>query len=111
MNKEETKTVYTYDTDGKFLYKLKLDYTDRSHSGAWQIPANATEIAPLEKIEGFDLYFKDGTWQYVELPKEPEEPEPKTEVQEAEPVDPNLLAIAEALAEQEARIAKLEGGK
>jgi len=45
------------------------------------------------------------------LSKEPEKPESKTEIQEAEFVNPNLLAIAEALAEQEARIAKLEGGK
>ena len=31
-------------------------------------------------------------------------------VEDVEPVDPSLLAIAEALAAQETRIAKLEGG-
>lgn len=110
MNKEETKTVYTYDIDGKFLSKLKLDYTDRSHSGAWQIPANATEIAPLEKIEGFDLYFKDGTWQYVELPKEPEKPITTPEPLEHAYVDTTVLDMAETIAALGERITKLEGG-
>ena len=33
-----------------------------------------------------------------------------TPVKDVEPVDPSLLAIAEALAAQETRLAKLEGG-
>ena len=40
----------------------------------------------------------DGTWKK------------QTAVVAAEPVDPSLLAIAEALAAQETRLAKLEGG-
>lgn len=36
--------------------------------------------------------------------------EKRTAVVAAEPVDPSLLAIAEALAAQDIRLAKLEGG-
>ena len=77
MDKTETKTVYSYDGAGLLIGAQTLDHTDRSPiSGAWQIPGNTTETAPLTAKDGYNVYFKDGSWQYVEIPtvKEPEIP-------------------------------------
>jgi len=68
MDKTETKIVYSYDSDGKLIRPIVLDFTDRSPSGIWQLPSGTTEITP-ELKEGYDLYFKDGAWQYVEYVK------------------------------------------
>ena len=51
-----------------------------------------------ERPEADYIAAADGTW------------EKQTTVVAVEPVDPSLLAIAEALAAQETRLAKLEGG-
>jgi len=65
MDKAETKTVYVYDTTGLYIGDKVLDYTDRSPiSGAWQIPANCTELAPETKA-GYDVYFASGAWTYI----------------------------------------------
>lgn len=70
MDKSETKTVYSYDGTGLLIGAQTLDYTDRSPiSGTWQIPGNMTEIAPPAAKDGYNVYFKDGSWQYVEIPK------------------------------------------
>lgn len=77
MDKAETKTVYSYDSTGLLIGAHTLDYTDRSPiSGRWQIPGNMTEEAPLTAKDGYNVFFKDGAWQYVDIPKvvEPETP-------------------------------------
>ncbi len=51
-----------------------------------------------ERPEADYIAAADGTWKK------------QTAVVAAEPIDPSLLAIAEALAAQETRLAKLEGG-
>ena len=121
----ETKTVYAYAADGKYIGERTLDDTDRSPiSGAWQIPGNMTEVQPPAAKEGCDLYYKGGKWKQVERPQPAPEPKPPTETEEAqEPyIDDVRLAAFEAMAEQEGRLiaqgeriaaleAKLGGGE
>lgn len=85
MDKEETKLVYTYDDDGKYIGTKTLDYTDRSPiSGAWQIPAGCTETAPPKDKDGFDIIWNGTSWEYQKKAAEPEEPAPPTEPTEDE---------------------------
>ena len=65
-----TKTVYAYAADGKYIGERTLDDTDRSPiSGAWQIPGNMTEVKPPAAKEGYDLCYKGGKWEQIEIPK------------------------------------------
>ena len=103
----ETKTVYAYAADGKYIGERTLDDTDRSPiSGAWQIPGNMTETQPPAAKEGYDLYWRSGKWEQVDRPSLAPEPLPPTETEEAqEPyIDDVRLAAFEAMAEQEARL-------
>ena len=103
----ETKTVYAYAADGKYIGERTLDDTDRSPiSGAWQIPGNMTETQPPTAKEGYDRCWCGGKWEQVERPKPAPEPVPPTETGEAqEPyIDDVRLAAFEAMAEQEARL-------
>lgn len=107
----ETKTVYAYAADGKYIGERILDDTDRSPiSGVWQIPAYMTEERPPSAKEGYDLYYRSGKWAQIEKPK-PQEPEPAqpSEPQPQEPyIDPEKLDFAEALAGMEMRLSALE---
>lgn len=114
IDKTETKTVYGYSADGKLISSITLDYTDRSPiSGDWQLPAGTTEVLPLEAKNGYDLYFIEGVWQYIEQVKEEEPTKTETETvqQNYVTVDSDLLNLAQAIADQEERLTKLEGGK
>lgn len=115
MDKSETKIVYAYDLDGKLIGSKTLDWTDRSPvSGAWQLPAGTTEIVPPVSKDGYNLYFNDGAWQYVEQAKNEEVKQPSTATlaqQTYATVDSDLLNLAQAIADQEERLTKLEGGK
>lgn len=83
MDKEETKLVYTYGTDGKYTGIKTLDYTDRSPiSGAWQIPAGCTEDKPPEATEGMELVWNGESWEQQPKPEEPEPPEPTEPTEE-----------------------------
>lgn len=110
----ETKTVYAYDTDGKYLGTRTLDDTDRSPiSGAWQIPGNMTETKPPKPKDGYELYWRGGEWTQVEKPKpqEPEHAQP-SEPQPQEPyIDQEKLDLAEAMVGFEARLSALEAAK
>lgn len=75
----ETKTVYVIGIDKKYAGELTLDNTDKSPSGRWNIPANCTELKPLEKKEGFNVAWNGTGWEYVEILQEPIEPEPTAE--------------------------------
>ena len=108
----ETKTVYAYAADGKYIGERTLDDTDRSPiSGAWQIPGNMTEDAPPKAKEGYDLYWH-GKWEQVERPKPaqpptpPEDTEPKE--QDVQPVPETELAVMEGMVDMQARLAALE---
>ena len=103
----ETKTVYAYAADGKYVGERTLDSTDRSPiSGAWQIPGNMTETQPPAAKEGCDRYYRSGKWEQVERPSLAPEPLPPTETEEARTVDggttDNELDMAEALLEMAA---------
>lgn len=75
----EIKTVYVIGIDKKYAGELTLDDTDKSPSGRWNIPANCTELKPLEEKEGFNVAWNGISWEYVEIPQEPIEPEPTAE--------------------------------
>lgn len=112
----ETKKVYRYSaTDGKFDGEFILDGTDKSPiSGAWQIPGNMTEVKPPKEKDGHDRYYVGGKWEYREVPKPETPPAPKEEEpreEEHAPIDEMRVAFAEALAQQESRIAALEATK
>lgn len=112
----ETKKVYRYSaTDGKFDGEFILDGTDKSPiSGAWQIPGNMTEVKPPKEKDGHDRYYVGGKWEYREIPKPAAPPESKEEEpreEEHAPIDEMRVAFAEALAQQESRIAALEATK
>ena len=103
----ETKTVYAYAADGKYIGERTLDDTDRSPiSGAWQIPGNMTEVQPPAAKEGYDLYYRFGKWEQVERPSLAPEPLPPTETEEAQEtyIDDVRLAAFEAMAAQESRL-------
>ena len=110
-----TKTVYAYDGSGKYVGERTLDDTDRSPiSGAWQIPGNMTEVKPPKEKDGHDRYYVGGKWEYREIPKPAAPPESKEEEpheEEHAPIDEMRVAFAEALAQQESRIAALEAEK
>ena len=111
----ETKTVYAYDGNGKYIGERTLDDTDRSPiSGAWQIPGNMTETAQPKEKEDHDRYYVGGKWEYREIPQPETPPAPKEEEPHeapSAPVDEGIVALAEAMAAQEARIAALEAAK
>lgn len=71
----ETKTVYKIGIDKKYAGILTLDNTDKSPSGKWNIPANCTELKPPTKKESFNIIWSGTSWEYVEIPQEPIEPE------------------------------------
>ena len=102
----ETKTVYAYAADGKYIGERTLDDTDRSPiSGAWQIPAYMTETKPPVAKEGCDLYWRGGKWIQIERPKPEQTPAPSVPDAPTEPyTDPERLAAFEAMAAQEARL-------
>lgn len=50
----------------------------RAGKDIFLLPANCTYIKPLELKDGYDLYFRNEVWEYVEKKKDdelPEEPE------------------------------------
>lgn len=60
------KTVYTYDGKKIFSGIMILNDTDRSPSGAWNIPAGCTEIeSPAEK-PGYVRVWNGEKWEYTE---------------------------------------------
>lgn len=108
-----TKTVYAYNSDGKYIGERTLDDTDRSPiSGAWQIPGNMTETQPPAAKEGYDLCWRDGKWEQVEHPQPEPEPEPHedTEPQEmdVQPIPETELAVMEGMIDMQTRLAALE---
>lgn len=72
----DTKTVYLYSIDGAFSGSLILNETDKSPSGAWNIPANCTEVVP----PAFDVEKQtckwQGEWVVSDIPQPTPEPEP-----------------------------------
>ena len=100
MDKTETKTVYSYDGAGLLIGAQTLDYTDRSPiSGCWQFPGNTTETAPLTAKDGYNVYFKDRAWQYVEIPKvvEPKAPTAPVDTTPVITMESRVKALEDAM--------------
>ena len=96
MDKLETKITYVYDSNGKYVGSLTLDYTDRSQiSGAWQIPGNTTLIAPGAEKNGYDRYWAGKAWEYREVPKvvEPETPTYTESTNKMPTIDERIAAL------------------
>lgn len=72
----ETKKVYQYDEKNYFKGELTLDSSDKSPSGAWNIPARCVEIEPPTEKEEYKRKWSGSGWEYEEIPKDPEPPEP-----------------------------------
>ena len=115
-----TKTVYAYNSDGKYIGERTLDDTDRSPiSGAWQIPAYMTEVQPPAAKEGYDIYWRGGKWEQVEQQKPAPEPAPPTETEpqemDVQPIHETELAVMEGMIDMQMRLAaieaKLKGGE
>lgn len=62
----ETKKVYQF--DDKKIYKgtLTLDASDKSASGAWNIPSDCVEVAPPAPQENTAYKWQGGEWAAVE---------------------------------------------
>lgn len=62
----ETKKVYQF--DDKKIYKgtLTLDASDKSASGAWNIPSDCVEVAPPAPQENTAYKWQGGAWVAVE---------------------------------------------
>ena len=116
----ETKTVYAYAADGKYIGVRTLDDTDRSPiSGAWQVPAYMTETKPPAAKEGYDIYWRGGKWNQVERPKPTHEPTPSDDAEpqemDVQPIPETELAVMEGMVNIQTRLAaieaKLKGGE
>lgn len=75
---ERFVTVYSYDDTGLFMGETKAQ---KDKNGNVMMPANATQIEPLESIEGFDIFWNEDnkTWDYIEIQQVEEETEEETE--------------------------------
>lgn len=60
------KTVYSYDEKYIFSGAVILDDTDKSPSGAWNIPARCTETEPPAEKSGFARVWNGETWENTE---------------------------------------------
>ena len=73
----QTKTVYVYDTDSKYLGEKVLDSTDVDPFGNFNIPGNCVEPKPPASKSGFDIVWTGTKWEYKEIPQDPK-PVPPT---------------------------------
>lgn len=109
------KTVYAFDEENIFSGIMILDDTDRSPSGAWNIPAGCTETEPPDEKYGYVRVWKKNEWDYTEdhrgekywLPSEGYDT-PGHEVTDIGPLPEGASTIApqptaEELAEQKAQ--------
>lgn len=71
--------IYHYDENAQFVGEGVADADPLEH-GRWLIPANATNVAPPEHVEGSTRHFVAGGWEYRDIPA----PEP-------EPVQPEIV--------------------
>lgn len=74
-----TKTVYAYDENYKYIGEKALDHTDVDPYGNFNIPGNCTEVEPPATKTGFDIIWTEGAWEYREIPEPTPEPEPTLE--------------------------------
>ena len=105
----DTKIVYNCEN----ATELILDDSDKSPSGAWNVPFGYTEIEPPQVEEGYALQFKNGDWtkNQIEIEQVKEDiVEPVTEIH-AESIQFDPVEILNIIAMQEERITALEEGR
>ena len=60
--------VYNYNSEGYLIGTSEPDETDKCQiTGAWLIPAQATEKEPLQVKEGCEVKFIANEWKYIKL--------------------------------------------
>lgn len=69
--------AYQYDSETKkYLWEIdrQIDPLESEAQGkdVWLMPADSTDIVPLEPKDGYDVVFNGAGWEYREIPKEPE---------------------------------------
>lgn len=74
--------AYSYDADTKIYngeIERQLDPLESEKAGyeIWLMPANSTDVPPLEPMEGYNIVWEDGFWSYIEIPQPPAPPEPE----------------------------------
>ena len=62
----ETKKVYQFDDKKIYKRTLTLDASDKSASGAWNIPSDCVEVAPPAPQENTAYKWQGGAWVAVE---------------------------------------------
>lgn len=72
--------AYQYDSETKkYIGEIdrQIDPLESQVQGKeiWLMPANSTDIAPLEPKDGYDIVFNGAGWEYKEIEK-PVEPKP-----------------------------------
>lgn len=72
--------AYQYDSETKkYIGEIErqIDPLESQAQGKtiYLMPADSTDIEPLEPKDGYDVVFNGTDWEYKEIPKEPE-PEP-----------------------------------
>lgn len=72
----DTKTVCKLGNDGSFAGLCTLDKTDKSPSGAWNIPANCVDVAPPVFDAEKQTCKWQGDWIVAEIPQPTLTPEP-----------------------------------
>lgn len=76
--------AYQYDENTK-KYTGEIDRqrdpleSQKAGHDVWLMPANSTDIPPLEPKEGFDVVWNGSAWEYQEIPQPEPEPEPTPE--------------------------------
>ncbi len=71
--------VYQYDEKNYYTGFLSLDNSDKSPSGAWNVPAHCVEIAPPAEKEKNKIKWNGIAWEYEQEPEPAHEPEPTLE--------------------------------
>lgn len=74
--------VYNYHPETGLYLGNELADPSPLEPGEFLIPAHATTTPVPSELAGFDRFFMNGAWEYVERPKSPEpkpEPEPTDE--------------------------------
>ena len=78
--------AYQYDSETKkYIGEIdrQIDPLESQAQGKeiWLMPANSTDIVPLEPKDGFDVVFNGTGWEYKEIEKPEPLPEPTIEEQ------------------------------
>jgi hypothetical protein len=78
--------AYQYDSETKkYIGEIdrQIDPLESQAQGKeiYLMPADSTDVVPPEAKDGYDIVFNGTSWEYKEIPKEPEPPEPTIEEQ------------------------------